>query len=263
MKIHRSMSAGSKRTLLLYTVVTAVLSLLPISSQATVFWDDEMEPGNTEYATVMPSTGSFDTSVKFSGSASLREHFDGSLGGGFEDRSFPATSNLWGRFYIRLSPGFLVSEIGTKLMRSDPIGQGGSTPSYWWWMPFGRANLGVAAQNYPQGDTTNLYSNMGNPDLSGGIWHCVEIHIQNNTAGQANGMIEAWKNGVQVMGHYNLALGGANPIQFASNRMYRQLGLGDIWYDRVAMGNSRIGCLGSVPTNDSTPPAPPSGLFVR
>jgi hypothetical protein len=42
--------------------------------------------------------------------------------------------------------------------------------------------------------------------------------------------------------------------------MYRQSGLGSIWFDRVAVGDTRIGC---VNTTGNAPPAAPRGLIVN
>jgi|CXWL01.1.fsa_nt_gi hypothetical protein len=263
MKIQQSMSARSKNSLSLYMVITAVLSLLPVSSHAAVFWDDEMEPGNTGYVTVMPTTGGFDTTVKFSGTASLREDFNGTTQGGFEDRTFPATDDLWGRFYIRLSPGFVAAN-QTKIMRNDT----NTELMHWWGMLFGDRAVTVQLQNYPvTGQTTNFYPNVGNGTLGDGQWSCIETRIKNNTVGQADGVVEAYKDGVQFMNYAGLEIRkssqGTQNAQFVSNRMYRQGGTGSIWYDRVAFGNTRIGCLGSAPTNDISPPTAPVGLVAR
>ncbi|MBX9659751.1 MAG: hypothetical protein K2X00_14375 [Nitrospiraceae bacterium] len=263
MKIQQSKSARSKHSLSFYMVITAVLSLLPVSSHAAVFWDDEMEPGNTGYGTVMPTTGGFDNTVKFSGAASLREDFNGTTQGGFEDRTLPATDDLWSRFYIRLSPGFVVAN-QTKIMRNDT----NTGLMHWWGMLFGGRSVTVQLQNYPtNGDTVNFYPNVGDGILTDNQWICIETRIKNNTVGQADGIVEAYKNGALFMYHAGLeirkASQGTQNAQFVSNRMYRQAGTGSIWYDRVALGNTRIGCLGSAPTNDTIPPASPNGLIVR
>lgn len=278
MRIHRSMSAGNKRTLLLSLVVTAVLLLLPISSHAAVFWDDELESGNTGYGGLLnigPCGGlpsfEYDTVTKMSGAASLQLNYPGTpeyhqLCGGFADRTFPNTDDLWGRFYVRLSPGFVVDSTQTKMMRNDA---NDPALSFWWGMLFGSNAISVQAQNYPViGSTRNFYTNVGDGALpTTGQWVCIETRIRFNVVGQSNGLIEAWKNGVQFMSYTGLAFRNAGQysedLQFHSNRMYRQDGGGSINYDRLAFGNTRIGCLGSVPTNDTAPPAAPRGLFIR
>ena len=275
MKIHRSMSSANKKTLLLSLIVTAVLSLLPISSHARVFWDDELESGNTGYGALMttaPCGGlpsfEYDTVNKVSGSASLKENFPGlqfhQQCGGYADRSFPPTDDLWGRFYIRLSPGFDVSSVSTKIMRNDT----NTNLDHWWVMMFGVNRVVLAMQNYPTtGQTHNFYPNVGDGALPLGQFVCIETRIKHNSVGEADGLVEAYKNGVRFMYYPGLEIRkvsqGTEDAHFEQNRMYRQDGAGNINYDRVAFGDTRIGCLGSIPSSDSTPPAPPSGLSVR
>ena len=266
MRLHRSLSAGNKRTLLLSLVVTAVLSVLPISSHAAIFWDDEMESGNTGFG--FPLTGAncagfnaftYDSIQKVSGNGSVRlDYADGVDCGGFTDRGFTATADLYTRFYIRFSPNWVTSPIMTKITRSDTSG----VNSNWWAMFWGSTNFAVTAQNVPVvGSSTNYYSSFA---FARGIWYCVETQEQLGTSGAANGVVRSWIDGVQVQNVTGVQFRqpGDNSL-YVNKRMYRQEGTGSIWYDRMAVGNSRIGCLGSVPASDSTPPTPPVGLTVR
>ena len=265
MRLHRSLSAGNTRILVLSLVVTAVLSVLPISSHAAIFYDDEMESGNTGFGFNLnqPCGGAnaftFDSTQKVSGNGSIRLDYSGASNcGGFADRSFTGTADLYSRFYIRLSPNWVTSPIVTKITRSDTSGPN----SNWWAMLWGGTNLEVSAQNTPTvGNTINHYSSFS---FATGTWYCVETHEQLGTAGAANGVIEAWVNGAKVLGVGGVQFRqpGDNGV-YMNKRMFRQEGTGSIWYDRMAVGNSRIGCLGSVPAGDSTPPAPPVGLFAR
>jgi hypothetical protein len=259
------MSAGNKRTLLLFLVVSAVLSLVPISSHAAIFWDDEMESGGTGFTFNLnqPCGGAnaftFDTTQKVSGNGSVRLDYSGANNcGGFADRSYAQTDDLYSRVYIRFSPNWVTSPVVTKFTRSDTNGPN----SNWWTMLWGGTTLSVGAQNVPVlGSTVNYYSNF---TFSKGVWYCVETREYLGTAGTANGIIEAWVNGNKVMGVTGVQFrqSGDNSL-YVNKRMYRQEGTGSIWYDRMAVGNSRIGCIGSVPASDSTPPAPPVGLLVR
>jgi len=270
MRIDRSMSAGNKRTLLLSLVVTAVLSLIPISSHATIFWTDEWEAGNSGYG--LPAGFSYDTNIKVSGNGSVRldyppicepATFGGTGCGGFTDRGFPATSTLYRRIYFRMSPGFATSiDTFTKMFRSDTTGP----TSNWWMMGQGNGVVGgkqwiVGDQNVPIGETATRWSSFIFRDAT---WYCLETMEQLNTPGVANGLQRAWVDGRLVMDLNNVPYraAGDNSL-YVNNRMYRQTGVGSIWYDSLAVGNSRIGCLGSVPAGDSTPPAPPVGLFAR
>lgn len=266
----------AKTVLFSAAVVAAGLSLNPAASHAMIFWDDEMEPGSTGYEHLvedgypcgdMPGFN-YDTVVKVSGAGSMKETFPGlqfhQQCGGYADRGFPATDDLWGRFYIRLSPNFIVSEITTKVMRNDTD----TNLDHWWGMPWGQNVLAVALQNYPTtGDSRNFYANVGDGKLTLGEWVCIETHIKHNTVGQANGLVEAFKNDELFLSYTGLEIRkvseGTQNAHFVSNRMYRQDGQGSIHYDRVAFGDSRIGCLDSVPPVDDMSPMAPVGLSVQ
>jgi len=252
-----------------------LFSLLPISSRAAVFWDDELESGNTGYPLMftLPSCGGAtsgnDTTNKVSGSGSLRLGYPSNdiTCGGFADRSFSATTDLWGRFYIRLSPGFIVSPVATKIMNNSTDGGG---VSFWWAMYGGSSNLMITGQGYPPGiNAVNYFSNVGNGNLRTspeGGFVCVETRIKLNTVGSADGVIEAYKNGVLVMNHTGIVMRTAGTstetVRFIFNRMYRQYGQGDINYDRLAFGNTRIGPIGGEPPPTPTVPSAPTGLAV-
>ena len=260
-------------TLFLSLVVTALLSLLPVSSHATVFWDDELEPGNSAYnISELGGAMSYDTN-KVSGAGSLRltypdscepAVFGGPGCGGYADRTFTGTTNFYRRVYFRMSAGFQTSiDTFTKMFRSDSTGPN----SNWWSMGQGDGIVGgktfmVGTQNVPTiGSTVNQWSNITFQDAR---WYCIETYEQMNTPGVANGISRAWIDGVQVMNVTDVLYrqAGDNSV-FLNNRLYRQTGRGSIWYDRLAVGDTRIGCLGSVPTGDITPPSAPAGLFIR
>src|SRR5690242_13774787 len=137
---------GWKRTLWVFVLTSAFLVFGESASHATVFWDDEMEAGNTGYNISGKSgTMTFDTSVKFSGNGSLRLDYpsecypdkiaQGFQCGGYVDRSFPTTSNLYRRFYINMANNFTVGDSETKIMATYPPGE--TTFTTWWQFPFG------------------------------------------------------------------------------------------------------------------------------
>ena len=273
MRLHRS---GSIQHLLPSLVVTAVLSLLlPISSHATVFWDDELESGNTGYNfSSLTGIFVFDTSVKFSGTGSIRLDYPpvceprtagGSGCGGYTDRVFTPTSTMYRRVYFRMSSGFATSmDTFTKMFRSDTSGPN----SNWWTMGQGNGYVGgktfnVGVQNSPTIGQTKVY--WSSIMFSDAQWYCIETMEQLNTPGVANGIVRAWVDGVQVMNATDVIYrqAGDNSL-FQNHRLFRQTGVGSIWYDHVAVGDTRIGCSGSsTTTGDTTPPASPTGLVVR
>lgn len=257
------------RTLLLSLVVMAVLSLLPISSHAAVFWDDGFEAGTSRYTIV--GGMSYDTGRVRSGARSLRQNFLGNhiQGGTFTDRTFNKTEELWSRFYFYFPSSFQVdAQSQTKMMLQ---GEDCCYPSYWWGMLFGSPKLTVAVQGVilPNGslDTVNLYGSVIPRDQ----WVCIETHIKNNTPGVANGVVQAWINGNIAMNHNNIQMRHAvfnqknSPTAgFTLNRLYVQYGgPGNLNYDDIAVGNTRIGCSGGGSSTDTTALQPPSGLHVQ
>ena len=230
-----------------------------------------MEPSNTGQSlpTGYASTPmTFDTSVKFSGSGSLRYDFDAvcypdasaqTNCGGWSDRAFTATDTFYRRLYVRLSPGFTVSDVFTKMFRSNTNG----IVSNWWGMGCcGQFILGVGNQNVPTpGSTTNNPSTYSIPTNQ---WVCLETQEQMNTPGVANGISRAWADGVLILNKTDVKFRQTgDTFQFVSNRFYRQTGLGSMWFDRFAVGDTRIGCVGTPPSGDTTPPATPSGFTAR
>jgi hypothetical protein len=239
--------------------VIAGFVAVPSWSNATVYWEDGFEPGNTGYAVV--DGMSLASSPVYSGAFSLREHFVGNhiQGGSFSDRFFGAsTEDLWSRFYIYLNNFVVDAQVGTKMILQ---GEECCYPSFWWEMPFGSASLSVTVQGINGG--TGTYNVMG-----GGIpqnrWVCVETHIKMSSPGISNGIIEAWIDGGQVIARYDLPMRDASAngknsptAKFTFNRLYVQYGGGDLYYDNLAVGDQRIGCSG-IPPQSTSPNSPPN-----
>ena len=281
MRIHRLMSAGNIRLFLLFSVMMIVLSFLPMLSHATVFWDDEMESGRTGFQdlSLLMSQGimAFDTSVKFSGSGSIRldypancepATFGGSGCGGASIRTVPLTDTLYRRVYFRMSgQGPVVTPTGqfqtsintfTKMLRTTTNG----ITRQWWMMGCCTSkNVLVTLENVPPGGATNKYTSA---TLADNRWYCIETYEKLNTPGVANGISQAWVDGTQVMNVTNIMyrLAGKNNL-WNGVGIFRQTGRGNIWWDRYATGDSRIGCSGTIPSSDATPPTIPSGVSVK
>lgn len=106
----------------------------------------------------------------------------------------------------------------------------------------------------------------------------LEMEYLLNTPGQGNGLIRLWNNGVLILEKLNLELRGPdeNPANIVGGcvspnlasygirtvQLYKQGGLGQRWYDRVAVGNTRIGLVGTS-VQDITNPNPPTGLTAQ
>jgi len=245
-----------------------------------IYWDDELEPGSTGWQGPFENRfldtcggvnwGSYDTVNKVSGTASLKINYPGvaytDLCGGFTDKHFPDTTDLFARWYMRFYPGFLLSSVQTKMMNQSTD----FLQSNWWGFLWGSNEVTVQLQNYPtNGETRNFHPNVGIGTVSttNGAWYMIETRTKMNTVGQADGLLEAWRDGVQFM-HYpgleirKVSQGTQNNV-FKFNRIFRQNGTGSINYDRLAFGNTRIGPIGGEPPPPPpTVPSAPTGLAV-
>ncbi len=144
---------------------------------------------------------------------------------------------------------------------------------------FPNGTIGMVAQGAWLGgifDTRNYFANVGNGAVTNGQWYCIEEHLKMSGPGQSNGVIEVWKNGVQILSYTNLQLNGPNSINppgctslcnssqttMTYLRHYaHEPSQGARYIDNLAVGTTRIGCSGA-PTPDTTPPAVPTGLGV-
>lgn len=273
---------------MLRILILIAFLIVPSWANATIFWDDEMEQGNTNYSaaymlsTLIPGGQmAYDTSVKYSGNASVRLNYPvackagpvgGSQCGGGISQSFPPTDELWRRAYFRMSgtgpnptsSGVFETSVTafTKMFNAQSAYFSFGTITnfysrYWWIMGCCGSKAFLQTQeNVPsQGHATNLYMNF---TFSDNRWYCIETHEKMNTPGVANGIAEAWVDGVRLNGASNVMWRPAGIYtQWISSTIIRQEGTGNIWYDRVATGDSRIGCLGSPPPPDTTPPSTP------
>lgn len=237
-------------------LVLSCIALAPSWSNAAVYWDDELEPGNTGY----PLVGgmSYSNNPVYSGSYSLKEHFLGNhvQGGTYTDRYFGTkTDNLWSRYYLYLDNFVVDAAAGTKLMLQ---GSECCYPSFWWIMLFGKAALSVQVQGVNGGtETLNVYG----PTIPQNRWVCIETHIKLSSPGVHNGIVEAWIDGVQGLARYDVQMrdavaSGRHSLteNLTFNRLYVQHGGGDLYIDKLAFGDQRIGCTGNPPQSSSPTP---------
>lgn len=266
------MATENTRPLLLFLAIMTTLSLVPTWSHATVFWDDELEVfGNgADQFDTLPTAGghTVDTVVKFSGAGSLRYNYtelcqtSGSAQpcGGWTDRTFIQTNEHYGRVYMMVSDNF---QWGAPNGQTKIFGVRSTTglSKLWFNFYFGLGMI-VSAENTPlDGSTTNIPINMSMPREQ---WVCFEWHFIANTPGVANGTLQTWKDGTQTVLRNDIQWRGpTNTSAWDFVRLYRQSGFGNLWFDRIAIGNTRIGCLGATSASDATRPAPPRGLVTR
>lgn len=276
MRMGRTISAGIIRLFSLYSVIIVVVSLLPMVAHAVVFWDDELQAGTPWGAgpSIADGAMAYDTNVKFSGSGSIRLNYPpqcegatygGSGCGGSAGRTFPLTDTLYRRAYFRMSgQGPVVTPTGqfqtsintfTKMLRTTTNG----ITKQWWMMGCCTSKkFMVTLEHTPPGGATNHFSSA---TLADNRWYCIETYEKLNTPGVANGVSQAWVDGVQVMNVTNIKYREAgNNNLWNGVAIFRQTGRGNTWFDRIATGNTRIGCSGSIPQGDTTPPSIPSGV---
>lgn len=226
----------------------------------TIYWDDELEEGNNGFdlETVIESHdcgglpwGQFDTTNKVSGNASIQMNFPDSSGqpghansapgdcGGFTDRSLGANpTELYTRFYLRLSPGFDVDIVTTKIPNNLC-----SSGSCQWVMHDGGPWLGCVAQiDGPDGNSVNYYDFTPLTTDPEGGFVLIQTRIKLNDVGQANGIIQAWIDEVLTINESGLELRSTG-LTFNAIRLYRQHGNGELNYDRLAAGDEFIGAI--------------------
>lgn len=277
------------RRMLLAVMVTG---LLATPAHAVVFWDDEMDGPSSGfyYAPNFAANNmvyAFDATVKISGTASIRVNFplacdippgQGTTGqcGGSLTRTFPDTASVYKRAYFRMSGSgpnptpsglFQASALShTKMLKGQSLSIAGASENnirHWWEIGCcGAKTFNISAEHVPTYfSTTNFFSSIV---LQDNRWYCIETHEVVNTPGVANGVAEAWVDGVKVLTRTDIIWqrAGSNFLWHEFSLM-RQNGAGNFWWDRLAAGDTRIGCIGSNPGGDTTAPATPAGWTVQ
>ena len=260
-----------------------LLSTLMIlsSSHAAIFFDSdfELEGGNDWAANgwndfgLAPAPGTFMSMTKeqaFTGARSLSLAYDNINGSTQRPsiyRNIPAgTKHIFVRFAFRLDPAFqLSSNGGTKLIR--------------WRATDGYPILWINNKwNSYAFDMEGPYDRTGNWILYCGrvpsrtSWDQVEIEYKLNDPGVSNGLLRMWVNGTLCVESLNHQFIGPTPTSVGlsglpnpststllTTQVYLQSGNGKMFYDRLAIGNTRIGPTTST-SADSTAPASPQGL---
>ena len=280
-----------------------VTLMIPSSSHAAIFFDSDFETCATGTGNDFPCEGWDDfrqertgvppniqsgiavvqsSVAAFSGSKGVRGIHDGKGTPGIEGgntrkpsiyhKTPPNSKHIFARWAFREAPGFEYCAINgyTKLVRFA----GGGNPKVWITNHFGKYSVIVEAP-YDAAGTTDLYTT--NVAVSTSVWQQLEFEWKLNTPGQYNGHLRFWIDGVLRVEKLNRAWVGPtltsvginhhyttpSNLSLDSMQLYMQCGLGTMYFDRIAMGNTRIGLLPSRPSGDSTPPTIPSGVQAR
>ena len=278
MNLHQSLSVGNIRLLILSLVATAVVSLLPISSHATVDWNEGFEYANDAALDVVWSVSCLgnpgvSSSRAFRGVKSLRLVYNGKVGidpgagGCYIDRNLAGPGQtLYTRYYMYME-NFTVDSTATKVTLQ---GEACCFPSFWWEMQWGAPNLSVAVQGVEVAPGVRGTVNINGSAIPQNQWVCIETRLTMSTPGVDNGIIQTWINGVPGINKTNQRMRSTNPAinsataMFRFVRLYTQNGRGVIYYDDYAVSrDARIGCGSSTPSSDTTPPIPPSGVLAK
>jgi hypothetical protein len=258
---------------------------IPSPSHATIFFDTSFETCTVGSASDFPCEGWDDfgqanrghlevtTSLAFSGTKSVKGTFDninGSTQTPSISRSWTRVPHIFARFAFRESSGFqLGSNLITKLVRfKDDYGY----PLVWLVNRYGHYTV-LMEGPYDYAGTYILDSGVTPSQTS---WDQVEFEWQLNTPGQSNGLMRLWVNGTlraeqlgkQYIGPTSTSKGASglpNPSTYLlkTAQIYIQAGLGSFYFDRFAVGDTRIGLATSTTSGDALAPATPTGVGVR
>jgi hypothetical protein len=253
---------------LVVIVAVTVIPLMPLTdSEAETYWEESFEPSAnlTNWDTAGTRGNPTITSAqRFDGTQSLLAHYTGQSSGGWMDRYNTSTDDLWTRFYYRTT-SFTYDSVGTKHFN---LGDAVNYPNFWLMHQGGNRQFFLQAQvpaeacayqGSPAGNGVPydycVYNvNGASVPINDNQWYCVETHIKMNTPGVADGIVELWIDGVQTInytkrlfrgGQVSGTNGNSSQAAFSFLRLYVQHGVGDMFYDGLAVGNTRIPCVAS------------------
>lgn len=273
--------------------------MLPSLAHATTWYDTDFETCAVGTGNDFPCENWTDAGLEnvnslrmstlqaFSGSKAVRltlNNINGSKPGGninINNNAFTSnvgTTHHFMRFAIRRSAGFQIGTNGlTKLVR---LAQDAGVYPIIWLLYSGPVG-GTTGLTYKLNIEAPYYVGTGqvftNVAPSSNAWDQIEIEWELNTPGQSNGNLRLWVNGALAGSALNKEFVGPTPTSKCFNgantcssnllirtfQLYVQSGVGDIYFDRFAIGNSRIGIVGSAPPQDITPPNPPTNLTAQ
>ncbi len=277
-----------KMTVVTFIWMTLLLLMftltIPGPSHATVFFDTSFESCAVGTGNDFPCEGWDDfkqesvghlqitSSLAFSGTKSVKGTYDGINGSSSQPSlsySWTRVPHIFVRFATRASQGFQLAGNGhTKMVRlKDNVGY----PLVWILNRWGTYSI-VVEGPYDYAGTYVLSSGIAPSQTA---WDQVEFEWKLNTPGQSNGLMRLWVNGVLRAEQLNKAYIGPTPTAVGLSgkpnpstylifnaQIYVQNGLGSLYYDRFAVGDTRIGLTGAT-GSDATPPAIPSGVQAR
>lgn len=246
----------------IWTVALSLL-LLPAVALAGTYWAEDFEA--LDFSTVngfglwkiwggvpqlmQSQPGKIDivSSPCHSGLKCLRLHYTSLTAdsGPFADRLFPNSTHVFFRYWVLMPLDYMNSDISTKLAYGprglgEPscltLTQGNSRP----WFDCQTTTSPSGSYNAGTSNFTEATGASG-PPIGDGNWHCMETELDIGEAGKPNGLMRYWLDGNLIGQVFDVVL---RPGDSSMNtwRMYRERGLGDLYYDDFAVGDARLGC---------------------
>lgn len=208
------------------------------------------------------------TAVAYSGSRSLQWHFTGSQWDPSTNprscsasRYFKGSDEVWMRWFEYWGSGMKTESSGTK--RHYMYGNYGYYGHCFGYYNGGKQLSLVMQSVYEASDpwnqhwATEVLSHNATPfNMPENQWVCYEAHMKYNTPGQADGVYEAFATNmtaggptIQFAKYTGRNWRGSSPndplppsATWATWKVYTQDGMGDIYDDDYAIGNTRCGC---------------------
>jgi hypothetical protein len=181
----------------------------------------------------------------------------GSSGASYMFKHFTGASRVYHRWYQRWSDGFVWEPSGTGMVGVRPYA---GWPHFYPFVAGESGRLAVQAQVVAEENwgVRNYHQNVGTPAaFETGRWYCVEVLVQLNTPGLADGEVAAWIDGelkLQYTGRRFLGADPADPAppgtgietailsgQYGGSTAVPQLQ--HAWQDDHVVAGQRIGCL--------------------
>ncbi|HET9963664.1 MAG TPA: hypothetical protein VFQ34_15080 [Nitrospiraceae bacterium] len=243
-----------------------VLPLLLLTSSTLVhagtFWTEDFEHGLANwhlYDGAGPGNIEIVSNEAHSGKHSLRMHYDDlDTGvGPFMDHHSQHTTNMYIRAWVKWGPGFQIAPAFTKLVYA-PRGDSNTGPGCLIDLNPGLGGgISFICQSVPNDgqNTDDFMHDVPRAELSE-EWHCVEWRVYNGTVGKADGVVQMWWDDELVFQRRKIHF-LVQPADYYIVRMYRERGMGDIYWDDFSVGDSRQGCGNGPPppTETDEPPA--------
>ncbi|MBI4001418.1 MAG: hypothetical protein HY348_06515 [Nitrospira defluvii] len=254
------------------TRLILVLLLLGSSglARADTFWTEDFENGLGKwslYDGVRPGNIEIVTDEAHSGSHSLRMHYVklDAGGGPFIDRYSRHTNNMYIRAWVKWAPGFLIAPAFTKLSYS-PRGDNNTGPNCLIDLnPSRGGGISFICQGVPNDgrNAEDFIDEVPKAEISE-QWHCVEWRVNNGTVGKADGVVQLWWDDELVYERRKIFF-LAKPADYYIVRMYRERGLGDLYWDDFSVGDSRQGCGNGPPppTASDEPPGQITNVTIK